>query len=140
MQSDKAIYTGFEFEVDGFPALAIINSDLKHLADRSKYPYSVFIELVPDSTNENGHPDEEEYDFLTEIEKKMITYLESQTETVHVGHTTVFRARQIIFYTANRETVEDYLEHFLPTTGRSHSYEIEQDPEWDNVSAFYELL
>jgi hypothetical protein len=140
MNSNDAIYTGFEFEVEGFPALAIINSDLKNLENRAAYPYSVFIELIPDNVNENGHPDEAEYDYLTGIEKKMIAYLEEQTKTVHVGHTTVFRARQIIFYTANREMVEDYLEHFLPTTERSHSYEIENDPEWDNVSAFYELL
>jgi len=31
MKSESAIYTGFEFEVDGFPAFAIINTDLKNL-------------------------------------------------------------------------------------------------------------
>jgi len=145
MQSDKATYTGFEFDVEGFPALAIINSDLKEMKNRSHFPYSVFIEIIPDSVNENGHPDETEYDYLNEIEKTMIAYLEAQTldgqtDSVHVGHVTVFRARQIIFYTHNRERTEDYLEHFLLTTGRSNSYEIEQDPEWEHVSAFYELL
>lgn len=139
MKSEKATYTGFEFEVDNYPALAIINSDLKNI-ERSKYPYSVFITIIPDSFNENGHPEGEEYDYLNEIEKSIITYLEEQTQTVHVGHTTVYRAREIIFYTKDREVVETFLEHFLPATERQCDYEIEDDREWSNVSAFYELI
>jgi len=140
MKSEKAIYTGFEFEVEGYPALAIINSDLKKLENKSDYPYSVFIEIVPDSFNENGHPEEEEYDYLNEVEKKIIEYLEEQTRSVHVGHTTVYRARQIIFYTKDQELVNNFLDFFLENIERESSFEIEHDPEWENVSAFYELI
>ena len=140
MNSSKATYTGFEFEVEGHPALAIINTDLKKTENRSFYPYSVFIRIVPDAINEYGHPLEEEYDYLNEVEKKIIEYLEEQTQTVHVGHTTVFRAREIIFYTKDQEAVENFLEYFLQTIERESSFEIEQDVEWENVSAFYELL
>jgi hypothetical protein len=140
MKSEQAIYTGFEFEVEGHPAIAIINSDLKKLENKSAYPYSVFIEIIPDSINEMGHPEEEEYDYLNEVEKTIISYLEQQTKTVHVGHTTVYRARQVIFYTADRDVVESYLDHYLTTIERENSFEIENDPEWENVSAFYELL
>ena len=140
MKSETATYTGFEFEVDGFPALAIINSDLKKLENKSQYPYSVFIQIIPDRFNENGHPEEEEYDYLNEVEKKIIEYLEEQTQSVHVGHTTIYRAREIIFYTKDREVVETFLEFFLETVERENSFEIEDDAEWENVSAFYELL
>ena len=139
MKSDKATYTGFEFEVEGYPAMAIINTDLKNI-DRTRYNYSVFITIVPDSYNEYGHPVGEEYDFLNEIEKSIISYLEEQTQTVHVGHTTIFRAREIILYTKEDLAVENFLEHFLPATERVTSYEIEEDPDWNNVSAFYELI
>ena len=93
MKSTNATYTGFEFEVDGYPALAIINSDLKKMENKAQYPYSVFIQIVPETFNENGHPEAEEYDYLNEVEKKIIEYLEEQTQTVHVGHTTVYRGR-----------------------------------------------
>ena len=139
MKSESATYTGFEFEVDGHPALAIINMDLKN-ADRQFYRYSVFVTVVPEQFNENGHPEGEEYDFLNEMEKSMISYLEEQTQTVHVGHTTLYRAREIIFYTKDREEVAGFLEHFLPATEREHDFEVEDDPEWKNVSAFYELI
>ena len=139
MNSENATYTGFEFEADGFPALAIINIDLKSI-QHSLYPYSVFITIIPESFNEYGHPVEDEYDRLNEIEKNIIAYLEQQTKTVHVGHTTVYRAREIIFYTGDKERVESFLDHFLPETGREHSYETELDENWSNVSAFYELL
>jgi hemerythrin-like domain-containing protein len=140
MKSNNATYSGFEFEVDGYPALAIINSDLKNLENKSQYPYSVFIELVPDSFNENGHPEDEEYDYLNDVEKKIIEYLEGQTQTVHVGHTTLYRTREIIFYTKDREAVSNFLESFLETIERESSFDIEEDSTWENVSAFYELL
>jgi hemerythrin-like domain-containing protein len=140
MKSNNATYSGFEFEVDGYPALAIINSDLKNLENKSQYPYSVFIELVPDSFNENGHPEDEEYDYLNDVEKKIIEYLEGQTQTVHVGHTTLYRTREIIFYTKDREAVSNFLESFLETIERESSFDIEEDSSWENVSAFYELL
>jgi hypothetical protein len=140
MKSTNATYTGFEFEADGYPALAIINSDLKKMENKSQYPYSVFIEIVPDRFNEYGHPEEEEYDYLNEVEKEIIEYLEEQTQSVHVGHTTVYRAREIIFYTKEREAVNNFLDFFLPNIERESSFEIEQDAEWANVSAFYELL
>ena len=140
MKSSNATYSGFEFEVDGYPALAIINSDLKKLENKSQYPYSVFIELVPDSFNENGHPEDEEYDYLNDVEKKIIEYLEDQTQTVHVGHTTLYRTREIIFYTKDREAVANFLESFLETIERESSFDIEEDSTWENVSAFYELL
>ena len=140
MNSETATYTGFEFEVDGFPAIAIINKDLNNKEIHAGYPNSVFIELIPDSYNEYGHPEEAEHDYLVEVEKKMIDYLEKQTATMHVGHTTLYRKREIIFYTKETEKVDGFLNYFLSTIERENSYEIESDPEWENVSAFYDLL
>ena len=140
MKSEQATYTGFEFEVDGFPALAIINADLKKLANKSQFPYSVFIQIIPDTYNENGHPEGEEYDYLNEVEKKIIEYMEEQTESLHVGHTTLYRTREIIFYTKSNNEVEAFLEFFLQNIERESSFDIERDPEWENVSAFYDLL
>ena len=140
MSNNTATYTGFEFEVDGFPAVAIINKDLVNKALQEVYPSSVFIEIVPDKYNEFGHPEEAEYDYLIEVEKKMMDYLEDQTNTVHVGHTTTYRKREIIFYTKEPEKVEGFLNYFLSTVERENKFEIETDAEWGNVSAFYELL
>ena len=140
MNSEKAIYTGFQFEADGFAALAIINADLKKMDNRFDYSHSVFIEVIPDSVNEEGHPVEAEYDYLVEVEKKMIEYLEGQTATLHVGHTTLYRKREIIFYTKEPEKTEGFLEYFLSTIERENSFEIELDKNWENVEAFYELI
>ena len=139
MKSESAIYTGFEFEADGYPAFAIINTDLK-VVNKEHFPYSVFIQIVPDSYNENGHPLEQEDEYLVDIEKKIIEYLESQTRSVHVGHITTFRSRQIIFYTNDEGVVATFLDHFLSTVERETDFEEEEDPTWENVSAFYDLL
>jgi hypothetical protein len=138
--SNEATYTGFEFDVEGFPAIAIINKDLKNRVLQEVHPHAVFIEIVPDRYNELGHPEQTEYDYLVEAEKKMIDYLESQTATVHVGHVTLYRMLQVIFYTKEPEKVEGFLNYFLSTIEREHHIEIEPDAEWESVSAFYELL
>ena len=140
MNSKTATYTGFEFEVDDFPAVAIINKDLSDAAVQARYPSSVFIEIIPDSFNEHGHPKEPEYDYLVAVEKKMMDYLEEQTGTVHVGHVTTYRKLEIIFYTKEPEKVEGFLSYFLSTIEREADFEIEADAVWDNVSAFYEIL
>ncbi|MDB5205154.1 MAG: hypothetical protein JWR72_229 [Flavisolibacter sp.] len=140
MNSKTATYTGFEFEMDDYPAIAIINKDLVDKSVQAKYASSVFIEIVPDSCNEDGHPKEEEYDYLVEIEKKMMDYLEEQTQTVHIGHITSYRKLEIIFYTREPEKTEGFLSYFLSTIERENSLEIEMDPTWENVSAFYEIL
>ena len=140
MKSTNATYTGFQFEVEGFPALAIINKDLKQLPDRNSYRYSIFIDIIPDVYNEYGHPTGEELDRLSDLENDLIEYLENETITVHVGHTTLFRKREIIFYTKEPEKAEVFLEHFLSTTERQNGYEIEDDPDWENVAAFYEMI
>jgi hypothetical protein len=140
MSSKTATYTGFEFEVEGFPALAIINKNLADKTVQAGYPTAVLIEIIPDTYNEFGHPEEKEYDYLLDVEKKMIEYLEEQTATVHVGHTTAFRKREVIFYTRETDKVDGFLNYYLSTIERENFYEMEADPEWNNVSAFYELL
>jgi hypothetical protein len=140
MKSNNATYTGFQFEDEGFPALAIINADLKNLESRAEYSNSVFVEIIPDTYNEFGHPEEAEYDYLLDVEKKMLEYLENHTETLHVGHTTLYRKREIIFYTKEPKKVEGFLDYFLSTIERESSFEIEEDKEWESVSGFYELL
>lgn len=140
MNSKDATYTGFEFEIEGNPAIAIINADLKNLPGREDYRYSVFVTLLPDVVNEYGHPVEDEYDYLNNIEKSIIDYLEAETRTVHVGHTTLYRKREVIFYTKDDVAVQSFLEQFLPSVERAYDFELEEDPEWENVSAFYELL
>ncbi len=140
MNSKTATYTGFEFDVEGFPAVAVINKDLADKAVQAAYPSSIFIEIVPDSFNDVGQPKEEEFDYMVEAEKKMIDYLEGQTKTVHVGHISSYRKLEVIFYTGEPEKAEGFINYFLSTIERESAVEIEEDKDWNNVSAFYELL
>ncbi|MDQ3682623.1 MAG: hypothetical protein M3352_06075, partial [Bacteroidota bacterium] len=67
-------------------------------------------------------------------------YLETQTKSLHVGHTTVYRKREIIFYTQEPEKVEGFLGYFLSTIERENGFEIEEDGQWENVAGFYNEL
>ena len=140
MNSKSATYTGFKFEEDGFPAIAIINKDLKYFDERFEYDHAVFISIIPLEYNENGHPEGEEYDYLLKVEQDIIAEIEIQGETLHVGHTTLSLKRELIFYTKVPDKVEEYLNAYLPTINRESSYEILEDPEWEEVEGFYEQI
>jgi hypothetical protein len=140
MNSKESIYTGFEFEEDGFPAFALINKDLKSMEDRSSYGYAVFIGVVPIEYNEHGHPEGEEEKYLLKIEEDIMEAIEITGETEHVGHITLTLKREIVFYTQLPDKVEEYLNAFLPAINRESSFEILEDPEWENVEGFYEMF
>ena len=140
MNSKNAVYTGFRFEAEGFPAFAVINKDVKSLADRFDYNYAVFIDIVPLEYDEVGHPEGEEYDYLLDVEKKMIEEIEEEGVTIHIGHTTLSLKREIIFYTKAPEKVEAFLQAYLPTIKREAAFEIVEDNRWENVEGFYEQL
>jgi hypothetical protein len=140
MKSENARFEGFTFEVDGLPAIAIINSDLKNNEQRFEYKYSVFIEIIPEAYNKNGHPEEKEQDFLVQIENEIITFLEIKTETVYIGNTILPRKKEIIFYTKMPEAVELFLKSYLPFIQRKYDFEISLDQEWESVSGFYNQL
>ena len=140
MNSNTAIYTGFEFEMEGFPCYVIVNTELKKLQNRFQYDHSVFIEIVPAEVNESGHPEGEEYDYLIGVEKKILSAVEDEKDTVHVGHTTLPEKREIIIYTKNPDKVRTFLQDYLPTIGRENTFDIAHDPMWENVEGFYEQL
>lgn len=140
MNSKTATYTGFQFEVDGLPALAIVNADVKSLENRSEYNYAVFIDIEPIEYNENGHPEGEEYEYLIEVEKNILENLEVEGETIHIGHTTLPLKREIILYTKVPQKVEDFLNVYLPKIKRESYFEIMEDERWENVEGFYEQL
>ena len=58
---------------------------------------------------------------VTMMEKKMMDYLEEQTQTVHVGHITSYRKLEIIFYTKEPEKTEGFISYFLTTIERENS-------------------
>jgi hypothetical protein len=57
-----------------------------------------------------------------------------------VGHVSLYRKREIIFYTKTPETVEGFLNSFMPLVERENKAEIEEDPEWQNVAGFYDHI
>jgi hypothetical protein len=140
MNSQDSIYTGFQFEEDGFPAFAIINKSLKDFKDRFSYHHGVFIGVMPLEYDEDGHPQGDEHDYLVQIEKDIIEGIEKEGETLHVGHTTLSMKREMIFYTKVPEKVEAFLQAFLPTINRDSNLDILEDPGWEEVEGFYELI
>jgi len=140
MKKENTKYAGFTFDVDGFPCVAVINSDLKDDAQRFEFPYSVFIEIIPEFYNEIGHPTEEESKFLNEIEDEIVKFLEAKTRSIHIGSTILPKKKEIIFYTKMPDAVKSFLERYLLFIQRRYNFEISLDEKWESVSGFYNQL
>ena len=135
MDYNEALFKGFEFEVDDFPAFAIINSIVDDFERKADYPISVFIGIEPEQINNNGHPTEEEADYLEVLESGLLEKLR-ELDVIYVGHTTIARKREIIFYIPNDEILIALFEEWATTTNRSTDVDIEEDAEWENIEAF----
>ena len=46
----------------------------------------------------------------------------------------------MIFYTKVPDRVEEYLNAYLPTINRESSFQILEDPGWEEVEGFYEHI
>ncbi len=110
------------------------------MSDGNQFEQSIIIDIITNDYNEIVHSTEEEFDIMNIIEQKIIEYLNTQTESIHIGHVTLYRKREIIFYTKTPETVEGFLNSFMPLIERENNAEIEEDPMWKNVAGFYDRM
>ncbi|GAA4332378.1 hypothetical protein GCM10023149_38630 [Mucilaginibacter gynuensis] len=135
MDYNDTPFKSYEFEFDGYPAFAIINSTLDGFDNKAAYPVSVFIGIEPEQVDENGHPSDAEYEYLEAIESRLLEKLKPY-DVIYVGHTTIPQRREIIFYIPNDESLIAFFEEWGTTTGRLTDVDIEEDADWENIQAF----
>jgi len=94
--TDHDNYSSLEATLEnGFPLLAIINSDLLHWDCKASHPWIAVVEIKYDGHDTNGMPSEEQYQLLNEIEDKIIGRLKDAEGYLNIGRQTADSVREI---------------------------------------------
>lgn len=135
-------FTSLKFEVEGKPAIAVINTQYKNFQGRSLFPVSLFITINTKDQDKDGHPTEKEAAIFHALQTKIIAALSSDFVYAHAGTTTMFGYRDILLYihAKDQEKAAAILDKIKDGNERFVSYTFEQDPEWEAVASFYEAL
>ena len=117
--------------VDGAPLIVRKNRGALAVAkSREAYPYRVMIAIGINRVDENGFPIAEASNDLHQFEDKVGAALKN-TDSVIAVVLTVPRMRQLVFYTAQPDTVDGVLEKMKQQESTLHwGYEVAHDPGW----------
>ncbi|WP_074407382.1 DUF695 domain-containing protein [Aquimarina megaterium] len=89
-------YSSLEATLEnGLPLLAIVNSDLLNWDRKASHPWIAVIEIKYEGKNNNGMPNEKEYQLLNEIEDKIMTELKDSDGYLNIGRQTADSVREI---------------------------------------------
>ncbi len=135
-------FTSLQFEVEGKPAVAVINTQYKDFKGKSLFPVSLFITISTKDKDKNGHPTENESVIFHALQTKIIASLSSDFVYAHAGTTTMSGYRDILLYInpKDQEKATAVLNKIKDGNERFISYTFEPDPEWEAVASFYEAL
>ncbi|MCG8427390.1 MAG: DUF695 domain-containing protein, partial [Chromatiales bacterium] len=117
--------------VDGAPLIVRQNRGALAVAkSRKAYPYRVMIAIGINRVDENGFPVAEASHELYQFEDKVGAALKN-SDTVIAVVLTLPRMRQLVFYTAQPDTVEGVLESMKQQESTLQwGYEVAHDPGW----------
>jgi len=94
--TDNDNYSSLEATLEnGLPLLAIVNTDLLNWDSKASHPWISVIEIKYDGKNNNGMPNEKEYQLLNEIEDKIMTELKDSDGYLNIGRQTADSVREI---------------------------------------------
>ncbi len=135
-------FTSLEFEADGKPAIAVINTEYKDFKGKALFPVSLFITINTKQKDKNGHPAGEEPVIFHALQTKIIAALSSDLVYAHAGTTTMPGYRDILLYinSKDQQKATAILNKIKEGNDRFVSYAFEPDPEWEAVASFYEAL
>lgn len=96
--TDNDNYSSLEATLEnGLPLLAIVNSDLLNWDCKASHPWISTVKIKYDGKNNNGMPNENEYQLLNEIEDKIISELKDSDGYLNIGRETADSLREIFF-------------------------------------------
>ncbi|WP_299316068.1 DUF695 domain-containing protein [uncultured Aquimarina sp.] len=96
--TDNDNYSSLEATLEnGLPLLAIVNSDLLNWDSKASHPWMAVMEIKYDGENNNGMPNNSDYQLLNEIEEKIMLELKDSDGYLNVGRQTADSIREVYF-------------------------------------------
>lgn len=123
---------------DGKPILAVINSDLLQWDSKASHPWIMTVEIQYDGSGNNGLPDNETYELMSEIEDAILTKLKDHKGYLNIGRETVDGIRQIYFACSDFRKPSKVLAHLKAVYQNQITidYSIYKDKYWQSFNHF----
>ena len=91
-------YSGLEATLkNGLPLYAVINDDLLNWDSKASHPWIAIMEIKYDGNGNNGMPNDSTYQFLNEIEEKIMVELKDSEGYLNIGRQTADSVREVYF-------------------------------------------
>lgn len=122
---------------NGFPLLATVNADLLQWDQKASHPWISVLRIKYEGDEDNGFPDDKDYDLFNLIEDEMILELKTEDGNLNLGRETAENMREIYFVSKDfrkiskvmAETVEKYPDYEM-------SFEIYKDKYWQSFERY----
>jgi hypothetical protein len=118
--------------------IAVINSQLLNWDSKASHPWIAVITFQYDGSNNNGMPDEDDYQNLDEIEEKILEQLSDKDGYLNIGRQTANNEREIYF--ACKDFRKPSKVFFITQKENSEKfgieYDIYKDKYWQSFERF----
>lgn len=133
-------YAAMEAELkNGMPLVAIVNTELLKWDRKASHPWLMTVEIKYDGEEDNGMPNEADYQVMEEIENKIQDELKDADGYLNVGRETADSLREVFFACRNFRRSSKVL-HQVQTdyAGKIDlTYEIHKDKYWRSLDRFH---
>jgi uncharacterized protein (TIGR01619 family) len=120
------------------PAAMLVDLGISESSPDPDRPLLLTLQILMNSPNQDGFPDDQEESTLVAIEDSFIDAVELTTGGVLVGRVTSQGFRQFYFYAKSAEGFDDTIEEAMESHGNYRfETEVEEDAEW---STYFDLL
>lgn len=122
---------------NGFPLLATVNVDLLQWNEKASHPWISVLRIEFVGDEENGFPDDKDYDMFNIIEDEMMLELKTTEGNLNLGRETAENLREIYFVSKDfrkiskvlAEAVQKYPEYKM-------NFEIYKDKYWQSFERY----
>ena len=132
-------YAAMEAELkNGMPLVAIINTELLKWDRKASHPWMMTVEIKY-SAEDNGMPNETDYQLMDEIENKIQDQLKDADGYLNVGRETADSLREVFFACRDFRKPSKVL-HQIQSDYASNlevNYEIHKDKYWKSLDRFH---
>ncbi|QOW11539.1 DUF695 domain-containing protein [Kaistella flava (ex Peng et al. 2021)] len=121
----------------GFPLLATVNVDLLQWDQKASHPWISVLRIEYQGDEDNGFPDDKDYDLFNLIEDEMMLELKNDEGNLNLGRETAENIREIYFVSRDfrkiskvlAETVQKYPDYRM-------TFEIYKDKYWQSFERY----
>ena len=133
-------YAAMEGELkNGMPLVAIINTELLKWDGKASHPWLMTVEIKYDGAEDNGMPNETDYQLMEEIENKIQDHLKDADGYLNVGRETADSLREVFFACRDFRKPSKVLHEIRSEyAGKLQiNYEIQKDKYWKTLDRFH---